>query len=424
MKKICFIILLISLSAGAETLTLDESIDLALNHSPAVKLQKNKKEQVEQDYRDVLGNALPNVSASYQVSNYLKKPFIMGFSLYSTFQRDLGIQVTQPIFTFGAVSNGIKAADAAIEMSELGIQLSQREIVYAVKVSFHNIELAKENLKISEESLKNAKTNLSLLKRYFAAGRPPQQDLIRLQADIASRNSLVREAKKNLRLAKSRLKLLLGIQQNTEITTVYSKNKTWPTFEYISLSSDMTQSQPEIKLFDKQIEYSEKLAKAQSGKIYPSVSAFYSFNVSERSDREWYDTDSTIDTSVVGLSLNWEIWSGGSNRAQIQKTRVLKAEAEIKKQQKKEELEMTLKEKIIEYDSLKQSLKNDEDSVKLARESFRVSQNRFKAGKAPLTELNGNEALLYQALVNRSLHIFQLNESLASIKKLTSKKGL
>lgn len=404
-------------------LTLEKSLEMALQYSPALKLQKNKTQQVEHDYRDAFGNALPTVSASYEVQNYLKKPTISGFSMNSTYQRNAGVTVSQPLFTFGAVSSGIKAANAALEMSEITEALTEREIVYAVQVTYYTIELAQKQLEIAEESLKNATNNLNILKRSFSSGRPPQQDLIRLQADVASRSSQLKDAENTLAQAKVKFKTLLGIPLEGSLQLQPSNLDQISDISGAKLEKSSLNEQPQLKLYDKQIQYSENLTAVQKANLYPKLGAYYTYNVSDRSNRGVSDTDSSVDTSVVGLSLTWDIWSGGSNRAKVEKAMAVRKYAEIQKVQEGDALAQSLQEKVIEYNTLKETLKNDEVSVKLARESFRVSQSRFRTGKTSVTELNSVEAQLYQAMLVQVAHEFQLKESLAAIQKFIGEQN-
>ena len=401
-------------------LNLQDSIDRAMEYSPAIKLKKNQQEQVKFDYRDALGGALPNISASFDMQNYTKKPVISGFSLNSTYQRDTGITVSQPLFSFGAVGNAIRAADAAVDVSNLDEVLTKRQVEYAVKLSYYNIQLAQKQLDILDQALGNAKENLRILRRYFSSGRPPQQDLIRLQTDVASRTSQVQEARQTLAQAESKFKILLGLPLSKKVELQFEPNQVFRDLTDEEIQQGRLETQPQLQIYDKQIEYSEYLAKAQRATIYPQLDAYYTWSTSARSDRGAFDTDSTVDTGVVGLKLTWNIWAGGSNRAKLDKAYAVQRTAQIQKAQQKDDLVEALQDKAILYRTLKENLKNDEASVRLAKESFRVSQSRFRTGKASVTELNSTEAQLYQAQLNKALHEFQLHESLAAIRQLLS----
>ncbi len=98
-------------------------------------------------------------------------------------------------------------------------------------------------------------------------------------------------------------------------------------------------------------------------------------------------------------------------------------EVELESLKEKDRLKQALQEKLIEYKSLKNTIENDQESVKLAKESFRVSQNRFRTGKTSVTELNSTELQLYQTMLNLALHQFQMAEAKASIHKLVNEKG-
>ncbi len=402
---------------------MDQSLEVARKYSPALRIQKNKQEQVKLDYRSALGSALPQVAASYDVQRFLKKPTFGGFSLNSNWEKTVSVTVSQVLYSFGGVSNALDAANHAVDISKLNEAMTQLEVEYAVKLSFYSIHLAKRQLKIAEESLENAKTNLSILRDYFASGRPPQQDYIRLRTDVASRSSQLLDAQKNLQQAKVSFRTLLGLPADTIVEVTDEPQSDPKVIASNQLKNKAFQNHPSIRLLEKQMLYAESLSKATESKLYPSLGLFYNFSLSERSNRELYLTDSQIDTSVIGISLSWDIWSGGKNRAEIAKSQIMVQEIELEKVREKDRIQQALQEKLIEYRSLKNTIENDRTSVKLAKESFRVSQNRFRTGKTSVTELNSSEMQLYQTMLSLALHQFQMQEAKASIHKLTSEEG-
>ncbi len=89
MLKVFLVFSLICTPAMAQevALSLDQAIEKAKNYSPEMKLQANQIEKIRLEKRSVLGEALPNVSTSYNVNNYIDKPVINGFSLNSKYER-------------------------------------------------------------------------------------------------------------------------------------------------------------------------------------------------------------------------------------------------------------------------------------------------------------------------------------------------
>lgn len=401
-----------------QEMSLKQVVDRAIEYSPQIRLQKNEKVKLEHEYRSVLGTALPNIKANYTVSNYLTKPSYGGFSLNSTYERSTGIEVSQTLYSFGAVSGALKAADAALDISKLSQELTGREVEYAAKVAFYSVLLAEKQLEIAQNSLGNAKSNLSILQGYFSTGRPPQGDLIRLKADVAARHPQVEEAKSNLNQANSRLKTLLGLPEERVIKLSGGFAHHLPKLKVEDLIEKLESNEPQLKVLDKQIKYADSFAKIQRSKMLPQLGAFYAYNVSGRSEDEIFGNDSSVESSVVGVSVSWSLWDGGTTMADYRKAKAIKVEAELQKVQQRDQLILALQEKVQEYSMLKVNLENDSKSVALAKESFRLSQNRFKTGKTSVTELNSAEALLNQTLLTEALHKFRINESYAAIRKI------
>lgn len=421
MLKYVVISLLVGFTAHANQvleLSLEDSINRAESYSPLLKLEKVNIEQLEHDKRKALGLALPQISTEYTINNFKTKPSYGGFSLNSDYERTVGVTVSQALFTFGAVGNAVKAADAATEMAQLKQKLTKREVVYLTKVSYYSVLLAQEQLKIVESSLSNAQDNLNILQNYFSSGRPPRGDLIRLQTDVALRKPQVEQAKSALEQAKAQLKVVLGIKDVKDIKLKDDFKTAFSSINFETLSDQLLNQELQVKVLEQQIEFTDRLRKAQRGKMLPSIGAFYSYSSSERSNQEIFDTDSTINSSVVGLSVNWDIWNGGQNRAEYKKAMAEKTKAQIELQKTKDDLYVQLKQTIQSFNTLQKNIKSDMQAVKLAEQSFKLSQNRFKAGKTSITELNSTEQLLTQSKATLAQHKYQINQSYALIQKL------
>lgn len=419
-KKIVLILLYTSplMAQNSIELSLQDSIEKAKKYSPLLKIEEVNIEQIEHDKRKALGLALPQISTEYTINNFTTKPSYGEFSLSSDYERTLGVTVSQALYTFGAVENAVKAAESATKMAELKQRLTVREVEYITKATYYSVLLAQEQLSIAKVSLKNAEDNLKILQNYFSSGRPPMGDLIRLKTDIALRRPQVEEAKSVLEQAKSRLKIVMGIKNDSTITLKDDFNTQFKNIKFKKLSNHLLNKELQVQALEQQIEFSDNISKAQRGRMLPSIGAFYSYSSSQRSDNKIFDTDDTIDSSVVGLKVSWDIWNGGQNRAEYKKALAEKTRGQIELQNAKDNLYLQLEQTVQSFSTLQKNIKNDKEAVKLAKQSFKLSQNRFKSGKTSVTELNSTEQLLTQAQIALALHKYKLNESYALIQKM------
>ncbi|MEZ4871079.1 MAG: TolC family protein [Bdellovibrionales bacterium] len=339
MYKISFILIfnIVYMFAHAEptTVSLKDAIERAKSYSPDIKLQQQQIKKIELEKRSVLGEALPNISTSYTVNNFIDTPVISGFSLNSKYEKTFDFTVRQALFRFGAITSGLAAAKIALGTAELQKTLVERDVVYATKVAYYSSLLAAKQLEISNTALQNAKQNLNLLQNYFSSGRPPQGDLIRLQADIAARKSQLEEAKFNQELAHTQLRTLMGLNNATSILLTDEFDTDFIPIDREVLRRDLQENQPQLRALKKQIEYQEEVSNIQKARTLPKIDAIYNVSSSDRSDTEIFEQDSNVSSSLVGVTLTWEIWNGGTNRANYNKAVVDKNLAEIVLSQKK-----------------------------------------------------------------------------------------
>lgn len=411
-----------SVAFGQQTisLSLSEALERARATDQNILLRQVELERTEWQYQEALGSALPNISAEATAARYLEKPSFGGFSLNSNYETTGSVTVTQALFSFGAISSALKAADVARILGRKSQEATVREIEHAVRVTYSSALLAQDQLRIARQSLKNAEENVNILRRSFGGGRAPQGDLIRLQADLASRRPRVSEAEANYQNTLLSLKRLTGIAIDTEIRLADSPPTEFAALDLNTRVESLRKEQPQLEALRQTVSLQESLADARWSTLMPSLGAFYTYSSSARSEERFLGNDSRINTSVLGLSLRWNLWDGGTTRARYKQALVDQKVAEIQYDKSLRDFELELKQQIQEYDSKRRTLPDAEQAVSLAQQSFRISQNRFRSGKTSVTELNDAEYQLTMAESQKALILFNIQQTLSNIERLSA----
>ena len=322
-----------------------------------------------------------------------------------------GIQVTQPIYTFGKIGNAVDAVHDAIDMSKSAKELTMREVKYAAANLYWTAKMTDEIVSISERNLENAR---AARKKLTAAGRANRSNLIKIESDIASKEINLSDAMFNRDTAYRMLKIMAGIDENEDIVLT----DTFPdSFE--ELQAKQLKSNPEWDIYQKQIKMYESNASSKRSGMLPTLAAVgsYSYYSMGTDAGNMFDKKGS-QSAYWGLALKVPLFNGGVHSANAT-IEAMNAEAA------RQDLDKSKKLKTEEYNTAVQKYKHLCDNLgklnearNLAQKAYDVSANRFAAGQTSAIELSDVSGALYQmdmAVLSAKYNILMAKESVRKL---------
>lgn len=137
-------------------------------------------------------------------------------SLYST----LTLSLSQPLLKgFGvlATKKDIKIAANEYRKNDLNLKQTLIDLVYQVEEAYWNLVFAHQNLDAKKQSLLRARDLLRQNEKKVRVGAAARIDILEAKAEVASYESQLLEAEKNILTAEEGLKKILNISQEQEI---------------------------------------------------------------------------------------------------------------------------------------------------------------------------------------------------------------
>lgn len=322
-----------------------------------------------------------------------------------------GIQITQPIYTFGKIGNAVDAVHDAIDMSKSAKELTMREVKYAAANLYWTAKMTDEIVSASERNLNNAR---AAKKKLTAAGRANRSNLIKIESDIATKEINLSDAQFNRDTAYRMLKIMAGIDENEEI--VLTDN--FPdSFE--PLTAPKLKSNPEWDIYQKQINMYESNASSKRAGRYPTLAAVgkYDYYAMSTDAGSMFDKEGS-QSAYWGLALKVPLFNGGlhSANATVEAMNAEAARQDLDKSKKLKTEEYNTA--VNRYKHLCDNLGKLNEAYDLAQKAYDVSVKRFAAGQTSAIELSDVSGALYQmdiALLNAKYNILMSKES---VKKL------
>ena len=352
----------------------------------------------------------PEISG--MLSQYLDKPVQLPQSLDvpdSMFMA--GVSITQPIYTFGKIGNAVKSVKSAIKMAEASREITLREVKYSAVDMYWTAKMTDEIVDISRADLQAARDARRSL---TSAGRANRSNLVKIESDIATKEINLSNAEFNRDTAHRMLKILAGIDVDTELNLTDEFPDT-----FADLNAGELKSTPQWDALREQVQMYERNAKSKRAGALPTLAATASYNyIAYGPNMPNMFGHDNMQSAYWGLALQVPIFSGGANMANatIEAMNAESARQDLDKAKKLTSEEYTRA--IDQYNHLRGNLKTLKNARDLAAKAYEFSSGRFASGQTSAVELAEVSAGLYQldmALLNAKYNILMSAES---VKKL------
>ncbi len=266
------IMTLCSITAARErtTLTLDQSIAIALEKSYQIKSLRLSVIQSQQNLIAARGRFKTNASLSLNTPNWnetvseipisgqlpvyettgdiryqgtlnISQPLPTDGRLtlsgqayhreYSTYQYDLdawtkwskmvssvSLRFTQPLFTVNALKLGLTTANLNFERTQNVFRRSELDIVYSVTRAFFNFYQATRRQQIALDNVQQQQELYDLATKKYESGLIPEVEALQMEVDLAQSRSDLLSAQGDLLSGEDSFKQLIGIQLEDSVT--------------------------------------------------------------------------------------------------------------------------------------------------------------------------------------------------------------
>ncbi|MDR2268981.1 MAG: TolC family protein [Rickettsiales bacterium] len=398
--------------ADARSLSLDNAVELVLVESQDIKkaAANIKKMQAVMDGLNAGRWFKIDATAAYQ-TNMFGLPIQASASSASIPASidnigTAGLTASMPIYTFGKIGYALDMAEKGVKIAETSKKLAEIETRSAAVNLYWSAKMTDEFVRIAEKSLKNTR---SAQKQLTATGRANRSNLVKISADVASREIDLADAKFNRDSAFRMLKVYAGIDEA----------------EPIVLTSDFPDKfssirSKEINPLEWEIyEAQAKMYDAEKWQNYmgyaPTIAASASYNYLTFADSMRKLGDFNLKSANIGVSISVPLFDGGAKRAAATQSAMsaISAREDLDKSRKLKSAEYS--DLIQRHEYLRKKLGDLLVANDLAEKAYKLSKDRFLAGQTSAAELSDVEraqAQMEMAVFNAKLQILTTAENI------------
>ena len=383
MKKILTVFLLMTNIVLARDLTLDQAIDLSLNNSKEMKISEKNLDISKLNVSKAFKNALPSVTytGAYTVGEHERQILTQSERNYVSKKRGYtqNLKLTQPLFTGGVVTAGIKGAKAYENIASYTyLQSKIKNRLDTIKI-FSDIINAQRNL----EALKYSEG--VLLKRYQKQEEQlklrliTKPDILQTEYSIEDIRAQMINIKNVIDTNMEKLYIRTGINKSEPLNLI-PFNIPNNFSEKINLNSDLKQAIDEslsAKIAEEQVKIASATRMAAVGELLPQVSAFASYGTGERTsfERSYKDAEWT-----GGVQVSWKLFSFGSDLDNYRVAKLQEEQEELRENSAKENIEINVRSAYLNLLSLEKQIASQGKALEVAKINFELNQEKYDAG--------------------------------------------
>ena len=391
-----FLCLIILSGPWAQAITLQECIHEALVRNPDAKAASMRVDAAQALITKSDSAYFPqlSVAGTYAATNNPTQAFMMQLN-----QRNLDIQsptfdpnnpdntdnlrltaaLKYRVYDFGQRRMQTKSAELGADAVDFQLQSVRNELIYQITRGYFGVLQALDYITVQKETIASLEESLQIAQSRVRAGAAVKTDVLNLEVQLAqARENLIR-AQNSAELAIAALNAVIGYDFITSRNQpVHQDNPLVPPPSELNLKE--IENRPEFKAASKMAQSMEKDYLKNKRLYFPIINAFGSYDVDSG------DLNSFEDSYYVGITAEWDLFTGYRNSSSIQNA---KAKWNAAKQQELKvsiDLKLDLKRAQIQSVESWQRLDVVRKSLESAEESLMIKRVRYREGVANLTD--------------------------------------
>ncbi|CAK8722385.1 MAG: Outer membrane protein TolC [Candidatus Electronema aureum] len=365
-------------------LELPEAQRIALQGNPGIGAAQARIEQAKAKIKQVIASQQPSVDV---VANLGAQSDQEGEISENS---SLGLQASWLLFDGYARKFQQEQAEYGEKSSAAAKRNSQRLLIAAVADAFFNAQLAKTSIEIAAGDQEFYEQQLKDAQHRFQAGTGSWGDVLNIRVQVNSAKNSVISAQRQHEAARYGLSALLGVEDSalpelSELDKKFNPPDDSMAVNTETLISEALKNRPDVKKLTLQIKGAE--AGVQQAEAQNSPKVQVKGQAGAVSQKNLFPESDDIGASV-GLSLSWNLYSGGAVEAAAMEARQAKREAAYGYADLRNSITAEIKQDAALLVAAAKLVRLQQESVDLVKENRKLAQSEYEAGASSLVRLN------------------------------------
>ncbi len=388
-------------AAGGNPLTLAACVRIALDENPALQASREGVASARASVGMARSPYYPAVSLEAGYRRWESHAFLpeglTGMTVSPvigpTDDWSSGLRAGYLLFDSGERAARLRSAlsrQGLAEEEEAGIR---QDIALAVHQAFYSMLSVREAHLVAQQNLERAEAHLRLAQEYWEAGAVPKADVIRARVEAADAKLQLVRAESAVGQARGKLNRAMGlpVELDTEIDPSREEMDSPDKIDITGAMDQAVRSRPELKAALHRKEEAQSSIDIARSSFGPSSKADAGYGVRDSEflpgDQDW----------SVGVKVDLPLFQGFKRGHDVSRAKheLAKQDAEIRY------LVLQVREEVwsshLKFKESHQATLASEAIVTDARESMRMTRERYEAGAATATDLIDAQTTLMRA---------------------------
>lgn len=428
MKKIS-LILLLPLLLGAQNqkaLSIEESIQLALEKNPNVKIAQEKVNDARQSLYQAFGSALP--SASLQGTRIMdekvqviQNPFAPAgppLELDFTMDYQYDIRISQPLFTGGKIALGTLMAKTGLSLTQSQQEQEKNNLSFNVIQAYLGMLVTREFAAVAEEGYKTAQEFYEISKLLYKQGMISKLDLLQTEVQAANLLPQKTQAENGVTMAAAGLRMLLGLEPETIITLTDSMSYKPGSYNLDELRHQALMNRSELKQLDISKSLSSMGVKMAMSDYLPNVALSWSYS---KFGDELDAMSDWNNSNMLAIGFSYNLFNGGVRFSKLRQAKIAQRQVNYGYDALKDGILLEVEQVYLRLMEAEKNILSQEKTVGQAEEAARLAKIQFREGTITNLQANQIRINLTAAKANYLQALFNYTLAEASIKKVVGK---
>ncbi|MDO4956895.1 MAG: TolC family protein [Bacteroidales bacterium] len=395
-------------------LTLDKAIELALADNPTMKVAEEEIELKKIADKEAWQNLLPTVtgtiSSQYAVTVAQIKfgdsePIKMGKDRTNTLAGVLTVSI--PVYA-PQVYKMMKMTKDDIKLAEEKARSSKLDLVNQVTKAYYGLMLAQDSHQVLQKSMQHAEENFEIVSQKYKVGTVSEFDKISAEVQMRNIKPSVISAENAVRLAKLRLKVLMGITADVNIVindelenyenAMFSR-QTWGDPNDLSRNTDLRQMDWNKKM----LEHNLKIQKTAFLPTINLTGTYQQQSIANPNFRIWDYHFSGSSNIALGITI--PIYRA-SNFTKLKTIRVQMQQLDERRINTERQLNMQAHTYLNNMQASTEQVNSNKEAMAQAQKARDISEKRYQVGGGTMLELNSSEVALTQSALTYCQSIY------------------
>lgn len=393
--------------------SLADCLELALINHPKIKAAYANASANKAVKNQTIANYTPRLNFNMGLTRNKPDTSMVGGMPIDNYTKYLlgTIGISQLVYDFGVTQNQYTIDKIAWESSKIYIESVVNDVICSVKDSYYNLLYAIAKKQVALETVEQYSQMYNQAKAFYEVGVRPKVDMTIAAANLSDSRSNLIEASNNVDIAVSKLNNAMGlpfVQPYVVDTSIPFQDVNISMKEVIEIANN---NRPDLKINMLSMEQANQYVKLAKKSFMPSLEFRGNWSMGGRdnfTETNWYDLGGYLSFPTVNPVLI---------RNQIVQAKALYEQEKFSAKSNVNDIYYEIQQAYVRLVDARERIPATKLTVQQAKESYELSQGRYRVGVCDAIELRDAQIQYANAKLAYINNLYNYNSAKALLEK-------